>query len=292
MESALYLESTPIYVEYDIQIANQNEWNENNINTNVPVQTNEDDDDIVDDERIESENNETNPAENEMEDEPLNAGTTESILTSDNDFTIRLAPGEWNEDFRFAETNFGKIKINSAAFVSGAAGTGKSFVLRMLQRYFRLKGYKLYPKLLLLVDEYSMISSKMLDSTNEALIKSTQRSLIMGGVKTNFCADIPQLLPIQKPQSAKKEIRFIELLDKVRLYNFDRSVIEFINEKIILKSNLPVYYLRLYTTRNRKRKFTGSNDTQDKYPVPATPDPNFRLYLPLRQQSTNPKVLL
>ncbi|KAG2203378.1 hypothetical protein INT47_010076 [Mucor saturninus] len=69
--------------------------NENNINTNVPVQTNEDDYDTVDEQGMEPESNEINPAENEMEDEPsLNAGTTESILTSDNDFTIRLAPGE------------------------------------------------------------------------------------------------------------------------------------------------------------------------------------------------------
>lgn len=144
----------------------------------------------------------------------------------------------------------------------------------MVPNYQSLDQYvKLYPKLLLLVDEYSMISSKMLDSINEALIKSTQRSSIMGGVKTIFFGDIAQLLPVQKHEGTmwqseiynsvnrynladpirQKEIRFIEILDKVRLYNFDQSVIEFINERTILKSNLPVYCLRLYTTRNRVR---------------------------------------
>ena len=36
-----------------------------------------------------------------------------------------------------------ELKINSCAFVSGAAGTGKSYLLRMIERYYRLKGYKI-----------------------------------------------------------------------------------------------------------------------------------------------------
>jgi len=35
-----------------------------------------------------------------------------------------------------------ETKVNSVAFVSGAAGTGKSFVLKMLERYFKVQGYK------------------------------------------------------------------------------------------------------------------------------------------------------
>lgn len=35
-----------------------------------------------------------------------------------------------------------EMKVNSVAFVSGAAGTGKSYVLRMLERYYRINGYK------------------------------------------------------------------------------------------------------------------------------------------------------
>lgn len=35
-----------------------------------------------------------------------------------------------------------ELRTNSTAFVSGAAGTGKSFVLRMFERHYRLKGYK------------------------------------------------------------------------------------------------------------------------------------------------------
>lgn len=38
-----------------------------------------------------------------------------------------------------------ELVVNSTSFVSGAAGTGKSFVLRMLERYYRLKGFKVIP---------------------------------------------------------------------------------------------------------------------------------------------------
>ncbi|CEP19538.1 hypothetical protein [Parasitella parasitica] len=94
------------------------------------------------------------------------------------------------------------MEHDSATFISGAAGTGKSFVLGMLERHYRLKGFKmapngvaahniagqtlhrffgmtnessvhnfqvldehvkLYSKLLLLMDEYSMLSAEMLD---------------------------------------------------------------------------------------------------------------------------------
>lgn len=35
-----------------------------------------------------------------------------------------------------------ELELNSTAIVSGAAGTGKSFILRMLERHYRLQGYK------------------------------------------------------------------------------------------------------------------------------------------------------
>ncbi|CEP08663.1 hypothetical protein, partial, partial [Parasitella parasitica] len=137
-----------------------------------------------------------------------------------------------------------ELEINSAAFISGAAGVGKSYVLRMFERYYRLKGYKvyklaptgvaahniagqtlhrffgmanhsvvpnfqlldeyvkLYPKIILLIDEYSMISATLLNSINDSLIKTTNRASIMGGVKTIFFGDIAQLLPIQKNESS------------------------------------------------------------------------------------------
>lgn len=127
--------------------------------------------------------------------------------------------------------------------------------------------------MLLLIDEYSMISSKLLESVNEALIKTTQRSTIMGGIKTVFFGDIAQLLPIQKTEGLiweseiysasnkysliepvrQKETAFIDILDKVRNYIFDESVIQFINKRTINKSNLPLFCLRLYTTRERVR---------------------------------------
>lgn len=133
---------------------------------------------------------------------------------------------------------------------------------------------KLYPKLLLLIDEYSMISAEMLDVVNEALIKTTQRATIMGGVKTIFFGDIAQLLPIQKKEGTlwntkifnsvcrfhlvkpvrQQDESFIQILNKVRICNFDRSVIKFINDHTVLKRCLPMSCLRLYTTLELVRK--------------------------------------
>ena len=48
------------------------------------------------------------------------------------------------------------------------------------------KCIKMNPKILLLIDEYSMISMKFLDIINECLVKTTQRSTVMGGIKTIF----------------------------------------------------------------------------------------------------------
>jgi Mrp family chromosome partitioning ATPase len=39
-----------------------------------------------------------------------------------------------------------EMRTNSVSFVSGAAGTGKSFLLRMYERHYRLKGYKVTEK--------------------------------------------------------------------------------------------------------------------------------------------------
>ena len=55
---------------------------------------------------------------------------------------------------------------------------------------------KLYPKMLLLIDEYSMISAKHFESINDALTRTTQRATIMGGIKTILFGDLAQPLPI------------------------------------------------------------------------------------------------
>lgn len=41
----------------------------------------------------------------------------------------------------FARVNI-ELTNNSIVFVSGAAGTGKSYLLRMFERHYRLEGYK------------------------------------------------------------------------------------------------------------------------------------------------------
>lgn len=127
--------------------------------------------------------------------------------------------------------------------------------------------------MLLLIDEYSMLSAKLLESINEASMKTTQRATNMGGIKTIFFGDVAQLLPIQKNEGLiweseiytssnrynlldpvrQKEASFVEILEKVRNYVFDQSVIEFINSRTVHKNELPLFCLRLYTTRERVR---------------------------------------
>ncbi|KAI8642482.1 hypothetical protein BD408DRAFT_182095 [Parasitella parasitica] len=48
-----------------------------------------------------------------------------------------------------------------------------------LDKYIRL-----YPKIILLINEYSMIGASLLNSMNDSLIKTTNRPSIMGGVRT------------------------------------------------------------------------------------------------------------
>lgn len=133
---------------------------------------------------------------------------------------------------------------------------------------------KLYPKIILLIDEYSMISAELVQIINDALIKTTQRATLMGGIKTIFFGDIAQLLPVKKANEGsiwqsgihdcvnrynlnthirQQDEEFVNILNKVRVYDFDQSVIEFINRRTIPKSQLPPCCLRLYTTRERVR---------------------------------------
>ena len=59
---------------------------------------------------------------------------------------------------------------------------------------------KFYLKIILLIDEYFMISSKLLELINDALVKATQRTIIMGGIKTFFFGDGVQLFPFQQKE--------------------------------------------------------------------------------------------
>ncbi|EIE78840.1 hypothetical protein RO3G_03545 [Rhizopus delemar RA 99-880] len=156
-----------------------------------------------------------------------------------------------------------ELELNSTVVVSGAAGTGKSYLLRMLERYYKLQNckvfklaptgvaahnisgqtihrffgltnissvpnflvlneyVKLYPKVVLLIDECSMVSAKLLESINDALVKTTQRTTIMGGIKTIFFGDYCSATS----------------------YSAKRGT--------VYKSQLPLSCLRLYTTRER-----------------------------------------
>lgn len=106
-EAATNLQTTPLYIEYDVQLANEDQWTATNLTHDVYDEMHEETLDVnsndtgsvaentahdTDAESID-EINDTEDLD-ETDDEPLNAGTSESILISDNDITIRLAPGE------------------------------------------------------------------------------------------------------------------------------------------------------------------------------------------------------
>ena len=59
---------------------------------------------------------------------------------------------------------------------------------------------KLYPKIILLIDEYSMLSETLLDMLNNTLIKTTNRNAAMGGIKSIFFGDLAQLLPVNQKE--------------------------------------------------------------------------------------------
>ncbi|KAI8636520.1 hypothetical protein BD408DRAFT_407104 [Parasitella parasitica] len=104
----------------------------------------------------------------------------------------------------------------------------------------------------------------------------------MGGVRTIFFGDIAQLLPVRKNESTiwrtavfntvnrydliepvrQKDPEFVRILNKVRLGYFDEDVVVFMNERTVLKRNLPLNCLRLYTTREAVDK-TNKKDMKE-----------------------------
>ncbi|KAG2192949.1 hypothetical protein INT47_004688 [Mucor saturninus] len=134
--AARYLQTTPLYTEYEVQLADQTEWD----STNLVVEENEDNNEG-------DEPNENTGENNDIEDEPLNPGATDSILSSDNDFTIRLAPGEGrvplsilkdkDSDFlSFPKIFFGtKIEgLNSISYSSVTKSIARIFDRRAVER--------------------------------------------------------------------------------------------------------------------------------------------------------------
>lgn len=157
-DAALYLQSTPLYLEYDVQISNQDEWNATNITSNVSDETNENDAESNNDNVNEAE---TNNEEPEIEDEPLNAGTTESILTSDNDFTIRLAPGEGRTPISVLtdkDSDFLSFpKVYYGHKLEGSASVSYSSLAKSVVRRFDRRA-ALRPDLLLYMDRKCLLT--------------------------------------------------------------------------------------------------------------------------------------
>ena len=93
----------------------------------------------------------------------------------------------------------------------------------------------------------------------------------MGGIRFIFFGDIAQLLPVKANEGKiwespiyntvnryqlripvrQNDAYFVGILNKIRSYKFDQSVIQFINSRTVPKSELPSRCLRLHTTLER-----------------------------------------
>lgn len=132
----------------------------------------------------------------------------------------------------------------------------------------RLDEYvKLYANMVFLIDEFSKVSKFILEIINRALIKTTNRSVPMGGVRTLFFGDFAQPCPVlpglneqQKGQEMlwnseiyngtlrfnlvdpirQADERFLKVLSFVRTGDFNKEVVEFINAHSVMKNDLSV----------------------------------------------------
>lgn len=207
--------------------------------------------------------------------------------------------------------------------VYGAAGTGKSFLLRMLSKHFLVQGFnpvvlaptgiaavtaegqtidrffglnlhqqniynpvrlddfiKIHPKLVLLIDECSMISSQKLLSLSNELQGVTENMIPFGGFKTIFFGDLAQLPPInvgnsfffkspllkyakfyrlKTPQrQAQQDTDFIKFLTLLRVGDFhsnNKFLLNFILNRVTPESRVPSNALHLFSTREEVNRY-------------------------------------
>jgi hypothetical protein len=126
-----------------------------------------------------------------------------------------------------------------------------------------------------------MISKSLLDKIHSALLKTTKRNSAMGGIRTIFFGDFAQLPPVLKGLSMEqarseslwfspiygysnrsnlvdyirqRDESFLEILEMVRTGRYNKIVAAFIISRTVLKSDLPINCLRLYTERNFSEK--------------------------------------
>ncbi|CAO3613965.1 unnamed protein product [Mucor fragilis] len=121
---------------------------------------------------------------------------------------------------------------------------------------FKLNDHvKLYKKTILLIDEFSMLDNRKLESLSSALIQTTGRNMPFGGMATIFFGDVGQLLPekkygnvwdsrlfLQEPKYALRQNmrqqddpNFITILNKIRRLDIedDTDVVDFIMSRVI-----------------------------------------------------------
>lgn len=129
---------------------------------------------------------------------------------------------------------------------------------------------KLHKHTIFLVDEFSMIPKNVLHDISSALIQTTKRNQLFGGVAIIFFGDVGQLLSVQKSQGyvwdspiwklgnhyhlnqimrQMDDEAFRHILQKVRKADYDEHVVQFINDRITPKRIIPIHAVRLYTTR-------------------------------------------
>ncbi|KAG1637987.1 hypothetical protein G6F44_009149 [Rhizopus delemar] len=166
-----------------------------------------------------------------------------------------------------------ELANNSVTFVSGAAGTGKSYLLKMFERHYKIEGYKIFkmaPTGVAAFNVNGITIHRFFAMANITRAQLPERAAAMGGIKTIFFGNVAQLLPVRIDEgltwdtplynfSAKFSLhtpirqvdqKLINILSKVRVCNFDEDVVKFINSRTVSKSDIPANCLHLYPTRN------------------------------------------
>jgi ATP-dependent exoDNAse (exonuclease V) alpha subunit len=134
---------------------------------------------------------------------------------------------------------------------------------------------KLHKQSIFLIDEYSMVSKKLVEDISAAFVRVMHRNKLFGGVPFIFFGDVAQLLPINKAEryiwhsrifiysmkySLKISMRqqgnlaFQKILEQIRNADFeDGEVLQFIYSRSRAKSQLPTNTVRLYVSNTLAR---------------------------------------
>lgn len=137
----------------------------------------------------------------------------------------------------------------------------------------RLEDYlKLHPKTVVLIDEVSMISRRLMEKMSCSLSEVTGNGAVFGGLPVIMFGDVSQLPPVQVQQEGyffgspimdgavsflltesqrvnEEDAEFLQFLHKVKNMQLDDFVLRFINNRRVKDNDINMGWLRLFPTR-------------------------------------------